>query len=95
MSKLHLFFKGIIYIYIIIQLISNFLYNNNMPLSMKVHVHYMNLMKNQFIQKFQSLKFWKKRPQGRGFISKTILHFYFILMSSKCLVWGAGHMCMK
>jgi hypothetical protein len=31
----------------IIQLISNFSYNKNMPLSMKVHVHWMNLMKNQ------------------------------------------------
>jgi hypothetical protein len=38
----------------VIQLISNFLYNKNMPLSMKVYVHYMNLMKNQIIQKFQS-----------------------------------------
>ncbi len=39
----------------VIQLISNFLYNKNMPLSMKVYVDYMNLMKNQNIQKFQNL----------------------------------------
>jgi hypothetical protein len=29
--------------------------------SMKVHVHWMNLMKNQIIQKFQSLQILKKK----------------------------------
>ncbi len=32
-----------------------------MPPSMKVHVHCMNLMKNQIIQKFQSLEILKER----------------------------------
>jgi hypothetical protein len=45
----------------IIQLFSNFLYNKNMPPSLKVHVHWMNLMKNQIIQKIQSFEILKKR----------------------------------
>jgi hypothetical protein len=32
-----------------------------MPLSMKTHVHWMNLMKNQIIQKFQNLELLKAR----------------------------------
>jgi hypothetical protein len=32
-----------------------------MPPSMKVHVHCMNLMKNQIIQKFQSIEILKER----------------------------------
>jgi hypothetical protein len=32
-----------------------------MPLSMKVHVHWMNLMKNQVIQKFQSLEILEEK----------------------------------
>jgi len=45
----------------VIHLISNFLYNKNMPPSMKIHVHWMNLMKNQIKQKFQSLEILKER----------------------------------
>jgi hypothetical protein len=45
----------------VIHLISNFLYNKNMPPSMKIHVHCMNLMKNQIKQKFQSLEILKER----------------------------------
>jgi hypothetical protein len=45
----------------VIQLISNFLYNKNMPHSMKVHVHRMNLKKNWIIQKFQNLKILKEK----------------------------------
>jgi hypothetical protein len=41
----------------IMRLISKILYNKNMPLSMKVHVPWMSLMKNQIVQKFQILKF--------------------------------------
>jgi len=44
----------------VIQLISNFLYNKNLPRSMKVHVHWMNLLKSQIIQKFQSLEILKE-----------------------------------
>jgi hypothetical protein len=46
----------------IIQLNLNFLYNKNMPPSIKVHVHWMNFMKNQIIQKFQSL--WNFEGKG-------------------------------
>jgi hypothetical protein len=45
----------------VIGLISNFLSNKNMPSSMKVHVHWMNLMKNQIIQNFQSFEILKER----------------------------------
>ncbi len=40
---------------------SMFLYNKNMPPFMKVHVHWMNLMKNQIIENFQSLEILKER----------------------------------
>ncbi len=40
-------------IYKIMQLISNFLYKKKMFPSMQIHVHYVNLMKQQFISKFQ------------------------------------------
>jgi hypothetical protein len=43
-----------------IQLISNFLYNKNMSPSMKVHVHGINLMKNQIIQKFHGFEILKE-----------------------------------
>jgi hypothetical protein len=45
----------------IMQLISKNLYNKNMPPSMKIHVHWMNLMKNQIIPKFQSFEILKER----------------------------------
>jgi len=45
----------------IIQLIPFFFYNKNMPPSLKVHIHWMNLMKNQIIQEFQSLENLKER----------------------------------
>jgi hypothetical protein len=45
----------------VIHFISNFLYNKNMTPSMKVHVHWMNLMKNRIKQEFQSLKMLKER----------------------------------
>jgi len=32
-----------------------------MPPSMKVHVHWMNLMKNQIIQNFQSIEILKEK----------------------------------
>jgi len=61
MFKLHIFFKESKGMHKIIQLISNFLYNKNMSPFMKVHVHYMNLMKNQIIQKFQNLQILKEK----------------------------------
>jgi hypothetical protein len=69
------------------QLISNFLYNKNMPPSRKVHVHWMNLMKNKIIQKFQNFKILKKR------VTRQKTHFLKPLMGSKCLILDAGHMC--
>jgi len=35
---------------------------------MKIHVHWVNLMKNQIIQKFQSFEIKKKRLQGKTLI---------------------------
>jgi len=55
----------------VIQLISNLLYNKIMPPFMKVHVHYMNLMKNQIIQKFQSLETLKEKAK----LKKKKTHF--------------------
>jgi hypothetical protein len=79
----------------IIQLISNFLYNKNMPLSMKVHVHWINLMKNQIIQKCQSLEISKERASRQrthflNHLTKTLCS-----MGSKCVALGASHMCKK
>ncbi len=45
----------------VIQLILNFLYNKNMFLSMKVHVHWMKLVKNEIIKKFQSFEILKEK----------------------------------
>jgi hypothetical protein len=56
----------------VIQLISNFLYNKNMPRSMKMYIHYMNLMKNQIIQKFQSFQILKERVVKKRNIFLTI-----------------------
>jgi hypothetical protein len=49
----------------VIQLISKNLYNNIVALSMKVYVHWMNLMTNQIIQKFQSLEILKEKVSTR------------------------------
>ncbi len=62
----------------IIQLISNFLYNKNMPFSMKVHVHWMNLIKNQIKQKFQSLEILKERA------TRQRIHFLNHLIEKLC-----------
>jgi VanZ family protein len=78
-----------------IQLISNFLYNKNMPPSMKIHVHWMNLMKNQIIQKFQNLDILKERAPRQK--THFLNHFIKQLcsMGSKYLALDASHMCMK
>jgi hypothetical protein len=63
--------------------------------SMKVHVHWMNLLKNQIIQKFQSLKILKEK------IAKQRIHFKNHLIKklcstgSKCLALDVGYMCKK
>jgi hypothetical protein len=62
---------------------------------MKVHIHLVNLMKNQIIQKIQSLEILKKR------VAKQRIHFLNYLMkklcsiSSKYLTSGRSHMCRK
>jgi hypothetical protein len=62
---------------------------------MKVHVHWMNLMKNQIIKKIQSLEILKERA------AKQRTHFFNHLikklssMGSKCLAFNACHMCKK
>ncbi len=63
-----------------------------MPLSMKVHVHWMNLMKNQIIQKFQSLEILKERAIRRRTHLKNHLTKKKCSMGSKCLALDAGHM---
>ncbi len=59
--------------------------------SMKIHVHWVDLMKNQIIQKFQSLEILKERATNQR------IHFLTIWqkkcsMGSKCLALGASHM---
>ncbi len=52
----------------VIQLISNLLYNKNMPPSMKVYVHYMNLMKKPNYTKIsKSLNFEGKSYKEKDF----------------------------
>ncbi len=95
MSKILFFKKQSKGRYKIIQLISKFLYNKNMPPSMKVHVHWMNLMKNQIIQKFQNLKILKEKVarQRTHFLNHLIKKL--CSMGSKGLALEASHMCMK
>jgi hypothetical protein len=66
-----------------------------MPPSMKVHVHWMNLMKNQIIQRFQNLEILKERVTRQKIHLKKHLIKKLCSMSSKCLTLDAGHMCKK
>jgi hypothetical protein len=46
---------------------------------MKVHVHWMNLMKNQILQNFQSLEILKERvARARVIFLKTIWQKYYV-----------------
>jgi hypothetical protein len=62
---------------------------------MKVHVHWMDLMKNQIIRKIQSFHILKER------VTRQRTHFLIHLkrklcsMGSKCLALDASHMCRK
>ncbi len=48
-----------------------------MPPSMKVHVHWMNLMKNQIIQKFQSFEILKERVlRQRTHLKNHLINFF-------------------
>ncbi len=73
-------------------MISIFLYEKNMPPFMKVHVHWMNLMKNQIIQNFQSLEILKERVARQRTHFKNHLMKKICSMGSKCLVLDVGHM---
>jgi uncharacterized protein YydD (DUF2326 family) len=63
-----------------------------MPPSMKIHVHWMNLMKNQIIQKFQSFEIFKRRAANER---THFLNHLIKKMFSKCLALNASHMCKK
>jgi hypothetical protein len=62
---------------------------------MKLHVHWMSLMKNQIKQKFQSLQILKERVVRQKTHFKNHLIKKSRLMGSKCLALDAGHMCKK
>jgi hypothetical protein len=55
---------------------------------MKVHVHWMNLMKNQIKQKFHGLEILKERLQGKELIfrpfNKKIMFNGFKIFSFRC-----------
>jgi len=59
---------------------------------MKVHVHWMNLMKSQIIQNFQNLEILKERAtrQMTHFLNHVIKKL--CSMVSKCLALDASHM---
>ncbi len=79
----------------VIRLISNFLHNKNMPPSMKVHVHWMNLMKNQIKQKFQSLEILKEKVARQKTLLKTFHRKIVFDAFKMSLSLDVGHMCMK
>jgi hypothetical protein len=79
----------------IIHLILNFLYNKNMTPSMKVHVHWMNLMKNRIKQEFQNLKILTERVARQRIHFKNHLIKKLCSIGSKCLALNACHMCKK
>jgi hypothetical protein len=66
-----------------------------MPPSMKLHVRWMNLMKNQIIQNLQGLEILKEKA------TRQMTHFcnhlakQLCTMGSKHLTLGANHMCRK
>jgi hypothetical protein len=66
-----------------------------MPSSMKVHAHWMNLMKNQIIQKLQSSEILKERILRQRIFLKNHLIKKLTLVGSKCITLNAGHMCKK
>ncbi len=63
-----------------------------MPPSMKVHVHWMNLMKNEIIQKFQSFEILNEKVTRARIHLKNHLIKKLCSMGSKCLALDVGHM---
>jgi len=74
----------------IIQLISNFL-----PPSIKINVHWMNLMRNQIVQNFQNLEILQERATRQRIHFLNHLTKTLCSMDWKCLVLDASHMCRK
>jgi hypothetical protein len=68
-----------------------------MPPSMKLHVHWMNLMKNQMKEnfQFQNLEILKERAtrERTHFLNHLIKKI--CSMGSKCLALDVGHMYKK
>jgi hypothetical protein len=61
---------------------------------MKIHVHWMNLMKNQIIHNFKGLNFFKKGLQDKGLNFKPF-NKKICSMGSKCLALNVDHTCRK
>jgi hypothetical protein len=66
-----------------------------MPPSMKVHVHWMNLMKNQIKKKFQSFEILKERVTRQRTHLKNHLIKKLCSINSKCLALDVGHIRKK
>jgi hypothetical protein len=94
MSKLHFLKKESKGMHKVIQLISKKLYNKKMPHFMKVHVQWMNLMKNQIIQKCQSLEILKEKVARQRTYFLNHLTKKLCSMDSKYLTLGVGH-CVR
>jgi hypothetical protein len=62
---------------------------------MKVHVHWMNLMKNQIIQKYQKFELLKEKASRQRTHFKNHLTKTLCSMGSKCVALDANHMCRK
>jgi hypothetical protein len=62
---------------------------------MKVHVHWMNWMKNQIKQKFESFEILKERATRQWTHLKNHLIKKLRSMGSKCLALNASHMFRK
>jgi hypothetical protein len=63
--------------------------------SMRVDVHWMNLMKNKIIQKFQNLEILKERATRQRTYFKNHLTKKISSMGSKCLSLRVDHMSKK
>jgi hypothetical protein len=68
-----------------------------MPLSMKLHVHWMNLIKNQIKEnfQFQNLEILKERATRQRTHCLNHLIKKLCSMGSKCLALDVGHMYKK
>jgi hypothetical protein len=60
---------------------------------MKVHINWMNLIKNQIKQKFQSFEILKERVARQRTHFKNHMIKTLCSMGSECLTLDVGHMC--